>query len=154
MLGLLLQRRLQKIWQNLVVRYNPGWCRFGVVHVQYACTGTTTQHHISCMCHPRVWSLALIQYLVILWKKASKRKAASWKWSLYAPLISFICMIIVHFIRIYHQQASEWYCFLSLAHAPAYSEWDGSSDYSGPYEFKLTFIHLNQFKPLAGINSV
>ena len=74
---------------------------------------------------------------------AEKFSSKMWKQLLGHP--------VYHFIRIYHQQASERYCFLSLARAKR--TWHILNEVdrlrTRTYEFKLFFfINLSQLKPV------
>ena len=92
--------------------------------------------------------------LSIIRKKAPKSKAAFWGWST-------IEIVFMHDYPSLHKNlpsasamVSECHCFFiscTCQQNLAYSEWSGSSNDSGPYEFKLAFIniyHLQQASEL------
>ena len=99
-----------------LAQYNPGWVDFvWCMHCTFnahALPRTTT--FLACA------SLEYGPWLSHGTWVCSRRKHQSIKQHSESevPMKSFLCMITYyHFIRIYHQQASEWYCTVSLARA-------------------------------------
>ena len=111
MFGLQRQPRLQSMADST----KPCWCGTtlaGKDLVWWSCT--TTHHHISCMRQPRVPSLALLQYLGILRKQASKHKAAFWKWSTIeiGYMHDYTCMLYDNWFY------AQWNCILPHQNLP------------------------------------
>ena len=116
-----------KFVKTLLVQYNPRWHRFGVVHAHAHAPPRTTTFLACASLESSPWLSSNI-YVYSGSKHQSEKQHSESE----VPLKSVICMIIhacymivictmkwylYYFIRIYHQQASVWYCVLSLAHA-------------------------------------
>ena len=130
MFGLQLQPRLQSMADST----KPCWCDTILAGIDLVwCTRMHMHHHapptfLACASLESSPWLSSNIYVYSGSKHQSEKQHSESE----VPLKSVICMIIhacymivictmkwylYYFIRIYHQQASVWYCVLSLAHA-------------------------------------
>ena len=156
-----------------LVQYNPGWCRFGVMHAQCTCT---TMNHISCLASLE-YGLRLSQCIwVYSRRKHQNVKSHSESGPLQGILVPNFMLLaqtvseVIDYDKArtpygmttynykttnvsFHwnlSSAAKWVVLYLISctwqQKLTYSERSGSSDDSGPHEFKLAFINLSRFK--------
>ena len=95
-----------------LVQYNPGWCKVGVVNVHTYAPPCTTTFLAGVSLEYSLWLSSSIYRSILTQEERIEDRSSILRvrcyWNCYLSRITY------HFFRIYHRQATKWYCFLSL----------------------------------------